>query len=271
MPTLKYFDPTDGLYKKISVPVGQAPAPVSGVFGVAPLDIYGSADAYTSTAEQGDEIFKDRAGNLRTRPQLIPTTAVIDITAPASAYPPGMSIMCMSAADATAKGWPASGTVVTFRRSPADVVVAQTFYQNHTPQALPPLVQYRSGNAGNIPPWSSWTILSRDADSGWVSVTIQPTFALHTDPAKLRKVGNVVYARGAFANTGMSVNGTHTIATLPAGFFPTAGFYHPAGCSAGAITAQFVIGAGTSFDSIQIRPGATLSSSYYMNTTWMTD
>lgn len=105
-------------------------------------------------------------------------------------------------------------------------------------------------------------------DTGWVPITISPGFAAKSDALpQVRRIGSVIYTRGAWTNTGLAVNGSHGVGTLPAGFAPETPFYVPAGTGAGAQTGVFVIGSGSApYLGIQLRPGAALSTNYYMTT-----
>jgi hypothetical protein len=64
------------------------------------------------------------------------------------------------------------------------------------------------------------------ADSGWVNVTIAAGFAAQgTEIPQVRKIGNVVQARGGWSNTGMpDPNTTYSVGTIPAGYRPAAGY-----------------------------------------------
>ena len=84
--------------------------PPSGTWGTAPLD----AATYGSDSLVGRETYVDSAGKLRARPEIIPAPLV---TALPTAYPVGMSVMYVGAADGA--NWPTagSGVATTFKTS----------------------------------------------------------------------------------------------------------------------------------------------------------
>lgn len=149
---------------RLSSPAGGGgPTSPSAVWATGELS-YWSGGIPTDTA--GQPIYLDSLGQLRSRPQVFqPSTAFNMTSTPPSSYPLGMSVMSLSAAQATAGGWPGSGTVVTFRRF-NDNVAVQWFYANNT---VTPQAQWRAGNEANNPVWSAW--LQSGYDSGWINLT----------------------------------------------------------------------------------------------------
>jgi hypothetical protein len=108
-------------------------------------------------------------------------------------------------------------------------------------------------------------------DTGWVNITVVAGFAAAVGAIpQVRRIGKTVYSRGGFGPTGINANGSHGVGIIPAGFLPPFGFYAPVGTSSGNVGGMAVIGAGAG-DSIQIRAGATLSTNYFLSSTWLTD
>lgn len=108
-------------------------------------------------------------------------------------------------------------------------------------------------------------------DTGWLAVTISAGFApvAGTEPM-MRRMGNVVYMKGAWLSTGITVNGTVGVGTLPTAIpVPVTGYLLAAGLptvsGSGGVTylGQFLIGAGGARTSIQIRNGPAISTQYW--------
>lgn len=125
-----------------------AAVPVSGVWGTAPLDAKYGADSLI-----GRETYIDSAGKLRSRPDVIPTSAgFFTGTTPITDYPPGVSVMSVSSAEGAAN-WPAgqSCTVVTHKR--VDTATAgQWCYLNSSSVSK---AWYRNANNALWGPWVS--------------------------------------------------------------------------------------------------------------------
>lgn len=244
---------------------GGGSAPVSGVWGTAPLDAKYGADPLI-----GREIYLDSAGKIRSRPDVIPTSAgFFTGTTPIADYPPGSSVMSVSSAEGAAN-WPAgqSCTVVTHKR--VDTLTGgQWCYLNHGVNAK---AWYR--NANNTL-WSPWQlVVDSAADTGWVTLPVVAGFAAQAGyEPKVRKVGNRMSVKGAISNTGLSASGSHGVLTIPAAFNPGMGWYMPAGASSGAAGgAQWVWGASGDFSSVQLRLTATVGTAYYLDgNSWLTD
>jgi hypothetical protein len=86
--------------------------PVSGSWGTPPLNKYGL------NSLQGREIYLDVNSQLRSKPDVIETSAgLYDSTTPIDSYPAGTSVMSVSSAEGVAH-WPAAAscTVVTHKR-----------------------------------------------------------------------------------------------------------------------------------------------------------
>lgn len=109
------------------------------------------------------------------------------------------------------------------------------------------------------------------ADSGWVAVGISAGFAAHTEAPMVRKIGNIVYIRGAWAATGIGTAASYSVGTIPAGFRPIVGVLGRVGTDAGPSNAGFIINTA---GAVQIRTGSghVASASYYISGyTWLTD
>lgn len=107
------------------------------------------------------------------------------------------------------------------------------------------------------------------ADTGWQNITVAGGFAAQAgDTPQIRSVAGVVYLRGGWANTGMTINTTHNVGALPAGFFPAYNVVFRAGTSSGATQGTVFI---TPAGGIQVRTGAALSA-YYLagGQSWLT-
>lgn len=106
-------------------------------------------------------------------------------------------------------------------------------------------------------------------DTGWVNITTSGGFAIQDQP-QVRRIGGVVYARGGWSNTGMSINSVHNVGTLPAGF-------EPAGTSIGIRwTTSTGATSGTGFvlttGAVQVRTGGALSAYYqFGGNAWLID
>jgi len=108
-------------------------------------------------------------------------------------------------------------------------------------------------------------------DTGWVNVPVSAGFGPDSvNLPRVRKIGNVVYARGAWNNTGLNASNTYSVGTIPAGFEPVGAFFLAAGTNAGNITASFLVGSGTG-NGIQLRVGPVVGTAYYVNTSWLVD
>lgn len=107
---------------------------------------------------------------------------------------------------------------------------------------------------------STITGIAGGGDTGWVPLIILPGFAAAVDEdPEVRRIGGVVYVRGIFSNTGLTANGTFTVAELPPGFAPPINYPLRAGTQSGAINGTiFFFATGD----VQIRTGPTLGSYY---------
>lgn len=82
-----------------------------------------------------------------------------------------------------------------------------------------------------------------ESDSGWVSV---PTSSILTSTFYVRKIGNVVYTRGTFSGTAVTLgNGTYfLLGTIPAGYRPSSSI-QVSGSASIAAPLQFSISSTT--------------------------
>ena len=125
--------------------------PLSGSWGTAPLDKYGTDSL------QGREIYLDVNNQLRTKPDVIKSAAAKLVTDLPVTYPVGTSVMTLSSAQGAS--WPSGNTsvVVTHSRwedSAGLASVVQWCYHNNS---TTPRAWLRSGTGGL---WSPWTLAS---------------------------------------------------------------------------------------------------------------
>lgn len=122
-----------------------AGVPVSGSWGTPPLDRYGM------NSLQGREIYLDVNNQLRSKPDIIETSAgLYTDTTPIASYPSGSSVMSVSGTEGAAY-WPAgaSCTVVTHKR--VDTTTAgQWCYHNRKDMSR---AWYRNANTDGWGPW----------------------------------------------------------------------------------------------------------------------
>lgn len=99
-------------------------------------------------------------------------------------------------------------------------------------------------------------------DTGWQDIAVLATFAAVStaERPQVRKIGNVVYLRGGWLNTGMAAAGTHNVGTIPVGYRPPVATVCVGGSSAGgaAIASVHI----TTDGNVQVRVGATLGAYY---------
>lgn len=109
-------------------------------------------------------------------------------------------------------------------------------------------------------------------DTGWLAVTIQPGFAADPSAAPMmRRIGNIVYLKGGWAATGLSVSQTATVGVFPASIpKPVTSYHLPAGVTPTTAPGYFLIGSGAG-TSIQIRTTGTLATAYYFHGTFTLD
>ena len=101
-------------------------------------------------------------------------------------------------------------------------------------------------------------------DYGWVNITVNSGFAAQgAQIPQLRRVGKLVYVHWGWSNTGLAVNGTYTVGSVPVGYRPMTDT-EPIACvsSAGAATGHFFVTPG---GDVQLRTGATLGAYYLMS------
>lgn len=136
-----------------------------------------------------------------------------------------------------------------------------------TPNGLP----YPPGDATpDVPYWQQQLAEALDSiagDTGWVDITLRPGFAWQNgNPAQVRRIGSVVYARWGWASTNMLPSESNIVGDLPAGFYPAESVYVMSSSSNAESPGVAVF--GTSGD-IQIRTGQTLGTYYLVSgVTW---
>ncbi|GAA0639720.1 hypothetical protein GCM10009547_49530 [Sporichthya brevicatena] len=104
-------------------------------------------------------------------------------------------------------------------------------------------------------------------DTGWQDVTTLPGFAIQQQP-QVRKIGDVIYMRGGWSNTGLSATTNHNVGTVPVGFRPPDGTHDliiRAGTSGGNSSGVFFVSAS---GNVQLRTSSTLGSYYICCGSW---
>ena len=235
MPVLKYLDPNTGTYKPLQLgavpPIstasgaggsGTAANPITvqtaGTWGTAPL----TTARFAGVQDYGDEIYVDSTGKLRSRPQLMYGT--LTGTSLPSAYPNGVSVLTVNASNVGGgTGWPGNfyGAVETIKRMETSTAqdngqAQQWFYRNNSGEVY---YRWATNDSGG---WSTWSRVSGTDDTGWVNITINSGFAGVASPStpQCRRIGNVVYLRGQFSNTGIASVNDFTVGVIPAGYRP---------------------------------------------------
>jgi hypothetical protein len=101
-------------------------------------------------------------------------------------------------------------------------------------------------------------------DTGWVPMTVKAGFAPQSGwTPEVRRIGNVVYARGGLMNTGMATSQAYSgVLTVPAGYRPIGVTWAgAAGTSTGSLIGNWIVnGAG----GVDLRTGPTLSAYYLL-------
>lgn len=110
-------------------------------------------------------------------------------------------------------------------------------------------------------------------DTGWVTCTLNAPYVWQgtggSEAIQVRKRFGVVYIRGAVNSSSVTVNATHTVASLPSGFAPVKNVVNQCGTSVGAASAVAFVTAG---GDLQIRTNGTLSAYYFFGGfTWLLD
>jgi hypothetical protein len=103
-----------------------------------------------------------------------------------------------------------------------------------------------------------------DQDAGWVDIPISAGFAASTDKPQLRRVGSVIYGRGAWSSTGLVVNASNTVGTIPVDLRPAGSVVIAGGSATGSVTTPATV-IFPSTGGIQIRTGPTIGSWVYIN------
>ena len=181
---------------------------VSGVWGTAPLDIYGSNTLL------GRETYIDAQGKMRSKPEEITGRKVDDLS---TAYPPGTSIQYIAGADAA--NWPGGRQLVTQKTS--NGLAAQWLYNW---SAAVTKVWYRNSTSTG---WSPWVVVADSTppvsnDTGWIDLAFEDpwiNYPTSYQNCKYRKIGNQVFVRG-LARTTVALTASSAIGILPVGFRP---------------------------------------------------
>ena len=173
----------------------------SGVWGTAPLNIYG-ADSLV-----GREIYVDSASQIRAKPLVFDrASSSITATTPPSGYPRGISVMRVIAADNGAgSGWPDNGTFGHVETQvERDQATAVQIWRRDTSTPNAQAVYQRTYAAGvcwpwqDISVWADYCILAANAaQSMATSAETIITFAAatSTDPLGLWNGSDVVTVR----------------------------------------------------------------------------
>jgi len=121
----------------------------------------------------------------------------------------------------------------------------------------------------DVPYWLAQlgnAIANQFADSGWVDVTVSSGFAAMAGAEKpqVRKIGNIVYLRGGWTNTGVSTaNTAYNVGVIPVGYRP---INSPLVGAAGSSAGNAVAGLHIQTDGVvQVRTASTLGSYYKMD------
>lgn len=184
------------------ISIAKVPAPVingaaaSGVWGTAPLDKYS-----TMPSVNGDEIYIDSAGQLRTKPTVINyNSGVVPPTNLPGTYPTGTSVMTISGTGGAA--WPAGGScvVVTHRRVDAEVA-GQWCYLNSGTQSR---AWYRNGTTAAWGPWvltadsaPPRTLRSKSVNQALTTASTYYTIPFDVDDASGGSIG-ITHSNGVF-------------------------------------------------------------------------
>lgn len=123
---------------------------------------------------------------------------------------------------------------------------------------------------------TTWKLISTNSDdTGWVNCTVRATFAAMagSESPKVRRIGNVVWAKGGFLNTGTAINNNYLVGDLPAAvggvsFAPPENDIRAAGTSAGNATADFFV---RQDNILELRTGAILSGYFKLDRSWLID
>lgn len=108
-------------------------------------------------------------------------------------------------------------------------------------------------------------------DTDWVDITISSGFTAqsHEERPQVRRIGNKVYCKGGWNNSGIATGATSVVGTVPSGFRPLLTHFHRAGTSIGNADASILFQAG---GSIQLRTSSTASAYYFITgAEWLLD
>jgi hypothetical protein len=123
---------------------------------------------------------------------------------------------------------------------------------------------YERGSYNGV--WTAWELIGGQ-DTGWIDIAISSGFTSQgTEKPQVRLINGIVYSRGGWSGTGITVSANTDIGTVPAGYRPTQNVIWRAGSASGAAVAElFVQSSGV----VQVRMGPT--STYVMlGASWLT-
>jgi hypothetical protein len=137
-------------------------SPPSGVWGTAPL----TTAIYGTNSLMGREVYVDSAGQLRSKPDLLPQSVGKAVTDTPLTYPLGTSVMTLTASQGAT--WPSAGSSIVVSNSRHETAggfagVAQWCHLN---SGLASKVWYRSGSNST---WSPWVLVVDSGTNGWIS------------------------------------------------------------------------------------------------------
>jgi len=166
---------------------GATAVPVSGIFGTAPLNLYGANPLI------GPSIYTDSNGQIRSAPRTI-ISGTFAPTDPITSYPLGVSVMTLLTG-ANASAWPFgfSATVTTHHRyegGPTDNAGWQVWSRN-SPTSVQMMMRTSSGGV-----WSPWTFVGGQP----------PYYAAYKSTAQAMPVANTWYTT-TFENVETSEGG----------------------------------------------------------------
>lgn len=187
-------------------------------------------DAYGTDATQGQQVYTDPAGKLRTAPLVIPDPSAKAATDPPGAYPVGLTLMSVYSATAVARGWPNgdSAGILTLRRT-GDADTAASAHQLHmrTANSATGLkVLYRAGSGTSWSPWVRLAIADTDPAAIAGALTVAAGWTLADSAVRLIQPGQlaiygVVTRTGGTISVGTSGDITNQkLATLAATYKP---------------------------------------------------
>lgn len=113
-------------------------------------------------------------------------------------------------------------------------------------------------------------LLTAPGDTGWVAVSINAGFGpLSGQPPMVRRIGKIVYAKGAFSSTGITTAAPYAVGAVPTGYRPSGDVLTRSGTDKGTSAATLIIGAN---GAVSLRTNGTASTFYgFAAPPWPTD